>query len=163
MILNFIIIIAGIVVDQISKWLAVVHLKGNLSFPLWEGVLHFTYLENTGAAFGILKGNRWVFMSVSIIAIAGMLLFLIKYRPKNKLIAISISLIISGGIGNMIDRILLGYVVDFIDFALINFAIFNLADSWVCIGAALLIIYMIFHKEGEPDKEDKQGDAFKIQ
>lgn len=147
MILYFLIIVAGIVADQLTKWLAVQYLKGNPSFPIWEGVLHLTYLENTGAAFGILRGRRWVFMVISAVAIVAMLYYLIRYRPKNKLMGTALAFIISGGIGNMIDRVVQGYVVDFIDFTLINFAIFNVADTCVCIGACLLILYMLLQKE----------------
>lgn len=150
MILYVLVIILGIYIDQLTKWLAVTLLRGNSSFPLWDGVLHFTYVENPGAAFGMMKDYRWLFMIISVIAIAGMLFYIFKYRPKNLLMGLSLSLIISGGIGNMIDRIMLGYVVDFIDFTLINFAVFNLADSWVCIGAVLLIAYMLFQGEGKP-------------
>ena len=118
MILYFVIIVAGIILDQVTKWIAVVQLKGNPSFPLWEGVLHFTYLENTGAAFGILKGNRWVFMLISSVAIIAMLYYLARYRPKDKIMGFGLSLIISGGIGNMIDRIVTGLCSRFYRFYL---------------------------------------------
>ncbi len=137
-------IIAGIVgLDQLTKWLAVVNLQGEDSFPLWRDVLHFTYTENTGMAFGMLKDHRWVFMVFSTVAIIGLAVYLFRFRPESRWMQISMAFIIGGGIGNMIDRIILGYVVDFIDFTLINFAIFNVADSFVCIGAGMMIVYLV--------------------
>ena len=137
-------IISGIIcLDQLTKWLAVVFLRGEASFPLWREVLHFTYAENTGMAFGMLKDHRWVFMVFSTLAIIGLAVYLFRYRPEGRWMQISMAFIIGGGIGNMIDRIFLGYVVDFIDFTLIDFAIFNVADSFVCIGAGFLMLSMI--------------------
>lgn len=155
-ILYSVIIILGIVIDQISKRLAVVFLKGQESFPLIDGVLQFTYVENRGAAFGMLKDSRWVFMTVSVVAIVIMLAYLFTTKNENRLYTVSIAVIISGGIGNMIDRIWLGYVVDFIDFCLIDFAVFNLADSLVCVGAGLLILALILDIVKESKKLKKE-------
>lgn len=136
-------IISGIIcLDQLTKWLAVVFLRGEASFPLWREVLHFTYAENTGMAFGMLKDHRWVFMVFSTLAIIGLAVYLFRYRPEGRWMQISMAFIIGGGIGNMIDRIFLGYVVDFIDFTLIDFAIFNVADSFVCVGAGIMIVLL---------------------
>ena len=137
-------IIGSVVLDQLTKQLAVIYLQGEASFPLWKNVLHFTYAENRGAAFGMLSDQRWIFMVVSSIAIIGLLIFLICFRPKNRWVQISLAMIVGGGIGNMIDRILLGYVIDFIDFTLIDFAIFNVADSFVTVGAFMLMGYLIW-------------------
>ena len=143
MILLFAVIVGVIALDQLTKWLAVIFLQGEPSFPIWKNVLHLTYVQNEGAAFGMLKDHRWVFMLFSTVAVAGLLFYLIRFRPKSRLASIGIAMIIGGGIGNMIDRVLLGYVVDFIDFTLIHFAVFNVADSFVCIGAGLLILYLL--------------------
>ncbi|MBQ7392695.1 MAG: signal peptidase II, partial [Clostridia bacterium] len=106
-------IIAGVIgLDQLTKWLAVVYLQGEASFPLWRDVLHFTYVENTGMAFGMMKDHRWVFMVFSTIAIVALSVYLFRFRPEGRWMQISMAMIIGGGIGNMIDRILLGYVVD---------------------------------------------------
>ncbi len=137
------IILGGITIDQISKILATAFLMPVKSVPIIKDVLHLTYLTNKGAAFGMLADARWVFMIISTVAILGMLFYLYAGFSDKKLYTVSIALIISGGIGNMIDRIALGYVVDFIDFALIDFAIFNIADSFVCVGAGLLILALI--------------------
>jgi signal peptidase II len=137
------ILIASVGLDQLTKALAVVNLQGEPSYPLWQDVLHFTYVENRGAAFGMLSENRWIFMVLSTVAILGILFYLFWFRPQDKLLVISLAMIAGGGIGNMIDRILLGYVVDFIDFTLIDFAVFNVADSFVTVGAGILILYLV--------------------
>ena len=143
-VVSLIAIIAGVIgLDQLTKWLAVVNLQGEASFPLWRDVLHFTYVENTGMAFGMLKDHRWVFMVFSTVSIIALLIYLFRFRPESRWMQISMAFIIGGGIGNMIDRIILGYVIDFIDFTLINFAVFNIADSFVCVGAGMMIVYLI--------------------
>ena len=155
------VIIGGIVLDQLSKLLAVKLLAPIGSVPLWEGVLHLTYVENRGAAFGMLAEHRWVFMSISTIAIIAIALYLYSGRNTSKLYTSALMLIVSGGIGNMIDRIALGYVVDFIDFALIDFAVFNIADSLVCIGAGLLILSLVLDIIKEAKLEKAKRDSTK--
>jgi signal peptidase II len=146
------IIVFGILIDQITKWLAVKFLKPIDTLPIIEDVLHFTFLRNKGAAFGMLSDQRWVFMTVSTIAILGLGIFLYMRKAPNMLYAISISAIISGGIGNMIDRIALGYVIDFIDVRLIDFAIFNVADCLVTVGAFGLIVLLLIDMVKEAKK-----------
>ena len=137
------IIAAGILIDQLTKLLTVKLLKPVGSVPIIKGVIHLTYVENRGAAFGMLSDERWVFITISTVAIVGLAFYLFCFKLPNMLYGVSISMIISGGIGNMIDRLALGYVVDMIDFTLINFAVFNGADSFVCVGAGLLILALI--------------------
>lgn len=157
-------IIAGIIgLDQLTKWLAVVNLQGEPSFPLWREVLHFTYTENTGMAFGMLKDHRWVFMVFSTVSIIALIVYLFRFRPESRWMQVSMAFIIGGGIGNMIDRIFLGYVVDFIDFTLINFAIFNIADSFVCIGAGIMIVYLVIDLVKEIKLERAQKAAAKAE
>ena len=167
------IIAVSVLLDQITKLLAVLYLKPIPTKALIEGVLHLTYHENRGAAFGILADHRWIFLSVSTIMIVALSIYLFKGKCENRLYGVSISMIIGGGIGNMIDRLGIsvsmmidggvenilytlgdGYVVDFIDFRLINFAIFNGADSFVCVGSALLILALVLDiiKEGRAKK-----------
>ena len=134
---------AGIAVDQISKFLASEYLEPKGSVPIWDGVLRLTYVENTGAAFGMLSDSRWVFMLISTIAIVALSAYLCLTPETDPVTGVFISMIVSGGIGNMIDRIALGYVVDFIDFELIDFYVFNIADSLVCVGAFLFLIVMV--------------------
>ena len=145
--------VLGVLLDQLTKWLAVEFLMEKGSVPIIKGVLHLTYVENTGAAFGMLKGMPWVFNTVSVIAILAMLAFLFLGHGNGRLQCIALAMIASGGIGNMIDRTALGYVVDFIDFCLIDFAVFNGADSFVCVGAGLLILGLILEIADEARKE----------
>ena len=144
--------------DQLTKMLAVSLLKPIDTFPILMNVLHLTYVENRGAAFGMLSNSRWVFMIISTVAILAMLVFL--FSGKVPLIyEIPLIFMAAGGLGNMIDRIALGYVVDFIDFRLINFAVFNGADSFVCVGSVLLVIAMIFDVDRENRKKKETKDT----
>lgn len=149
-------IVLSVILDQWTKHLAVLHLKGQPSFRLIDGVFHLTYIENPGAAFGILSRHQWVFWLFSIVGILALAIYLFldrslldekdestgKYPPISLSVGLCLSAIIGGGIGNMIDRIRLGYVVDFFDFTLINFAVFNVADSFVTVGAVLLVVLL---------------------
>ena len=133
------IIVGAVGLDQLTKWLAVVYLQGEPSVPVWKDVFHFTFWTNEGAAWGMLADHRWVFMVFSTVAIIGLSVYLFGFCKQSKWIKIPIAMIIGGGIGNMIDRVLLGYVIDFLDFTLIDFPIFNVADSFVTIGAFWLV------------------------
>lgn len=148
--------------DQLSKWLAVIGLKGEDSFPLLPGILHLTYLENRGAAFGSLQDHRWVFLVFSTVALAVMLW--VQYGRRQILChptgRVALAMLIGGGVGNMIDRLLLGYVVDFIEFRFVDFAVFNIADSCVTVGAVLLMVYILWFSEAGKKKkapEEKSG------
>lgn len=141
-----------IVIDQLTKAIATDKLKGKPPVPVIEGVFQFRYLTNPGAAFGSLENSRWVFMTFSTVAIIVMLgyLFYASFvNEQTKLYTLSVSTILAGGIGNMIDRtfygdkLFHGEVVDFLDFCLIDFAVFNFADSCVCVGAGLLILALV--------------------
>ena len=150
------IITVCILLDQLTKWLAVKLLMPIDTFPIIENALHLTYHENRGMAFGMLADRRWIFMSISTVLIVGLLLYLyLGFAKSSTLSAVAVAMITAGGIGNMIDRVLLGYVVDFIDFRLINFAIFNGADSFVCVGAGLLVLALIL----ESIKEARGGQV----
>ena len=154
------IILGGIGIDQLTKWLAATFLKQVGTFPIIENALHLTYHTNKGMAFGMLDTHRWVFMSVSTVTILALVFLLYSgYVRANKFYTVSLSLIISGGIGNMIDRVFLGYVIDFIDFRLIDFAIFNGADSFVCVGAGLLIFALIRDVIKEAKNQKKQDGS----
>ncbi len=132
-----------IAVDQLTKWLCIAHLKAVGTVALIRDFLHLTYVENRGAAFGSFTENRWVFMLISTVALIAVTVYLLGFCEQNRLLRASLALIIGGGIGNMIDRIALGYVVDFIDFRGIWSYVFNGADSAVCIGAGMMFLYVI--------------------
>ena len=167
MILLIAIIVGSVVLDQLTKWLAVIYLSGEPSFPLWEDVFHLTFVKNEGAAFGMLSDHRWVFMIFSTVAIIALAVYLFRFPPKSRFVQITLAMIIGGGIGNMIDRIVLGFVIDFIDFCAFDFWIwvFNVADAAVCVGAGLFFLDLILEMvreakakgTGEPEDEN-DGD-----
>lgn len=158
----FAIIGGSVLLDQLTKYLAVVFLQGKPSFPVIQDVLHFTFVKNTGAAFGILKNHRWVFMAVSTVAIIGLLVYLIAFHQDSKWLQVSFAMIIGGGIGNMIDRACLGFVIDFIDFTLIDFAVFNVADSFVTVGAGILLVFLLMELR-EEFRAEKAAKASKTE
>lgn len=158
------VIAVGIILDQLTKMLSVLYLAPIDTVPIIKDVIHLTYAENPGAAFGMLADAPWVFNTFSIITVIAILIYLYFGHAETPLYAISLSMIASGGIGNLIDRLSLGYVVDFIDFRLIDFAIFNGADSFVCVGAGLLILALILDliKESKLEKARLEEEKAKL-
>lgn len=144
--MEIIIIILGLIADRVSKILAISKLKGGFEFVIIKNFFGFSYLENRGAAWGILGGKRIFLIIVTITVIILMAYYLIKKKPGSKLMRVSFSLIISGALGNLFDRVFKGYVVDFILFHykdVYYFPTFNVADTMVVIGTALLILYVL--------------------
>lgn len=145
-ILGIIILILGIVLDRISKIWALNTLASGKDIVIIKNLFSLSYLENRGAAFGIFQ-NRLIFLSlITVIVILGVAYFIVKYKPTSKLLKISLSLIISGAIGNLIDRIYYKFVVDFIMLHYKDvyfFPTFNVADTLVVIGTILLAIYIL--------------------
>lgn len=119
-------------------------------------IIGFRYTENTGAAFSSFSGARWFLIGFTLIMLVVLLIFVIKYKNKNIFFLISAVMIMSGGIGNLIDRIRQGYVVDYLDVKLFNFAVFNFADICVVLGAIFVLIFIFF---AEP-KVTSRNDAF---
>lgn len=135
-----------IAIDQITKLWALNYLNKVGSIPVIENVFHLTYVENRGAAFGMLQNNQIIFIIVAIIAsIYG--LYYLHTKKVNLIGKCGILLIISGALGNLIDRIKLGFVVDYFDFKIIWEYVFNTADVFVVVGTILLCIYIIFYEE----------------
>lgn len=135
----WIVSIIALILDQITKYLVVIYFDNvGDSLPLWQNVFHFTYVENTGAAFSFFQGGaswlRWLSLLVSI----GLIIFAWRER-LSKIEQLAYGFILAGALGNGIDRFLFGYVVDFLDFRLINFPIFNIADICINIGMIFLI------------------------
>jgi len=144
-----VIVIGSIILDQWTKLLAVKDLMPIGSTVLLDGVLGLRYVENTGAAFGMLKGQRWFFIVLSTVAIIAISIYLVKCRKTiPPLLGVSLAMIVGGGIGNQIDRIANGYVVDFLEFLFVDFAIFNVADCFVTVGAFLIVIDLLFVNRG---------------
>jgi signal peptidase II len=163
MFFSIIFIILIVFADQISKWLAVIFLEGAQPVYLIPSVLRLTYVENRGAAFGMLDDQRWIFLVITTVTIVGLFVFLAKAKPQSRLGRAGITLVIGGGIGNMIDRLMLGYVIDFIDFcAFPNLWkwVFNIADACVCVGAALLALWLILDTVADykAQKQEKTGE-----
>ena len=129
-------------------------------------VFNITYIQNRGAAFGMLANHRWVFMIISTVAIIGMTVYLFRFCKEGAFFKIGLSLVISGGIGNMIDRVAYGYVVDMLEATFIetlfdwSFAIFNVTDSFVCIGAGIVIFCLLrdIIKETKENKKKKESE-----
>ena len=153
------VIAAVVAVDQVSKLLVVSHLYEG-QYKLIEGILHFTYVENDGMAFGWLSDHRWVFLIASTLGICAIGFYLFRYveRPLSH---IALSLIVGGGIGNMIDRLRLGYVIDFIDFCPFDFWmwVFNVADAAVCVGAACFVLDVVLEIVSDYREQKRQKQA----
>lgn len=141
--------------DQITKYLAKSHLFPDKTKTVISGFLEFRYAENTGVAFSMLSGGRWIFILVTAAAIIACIAVMVsKKGQKNLWLFWTLGVLVSGGIGNLIDRIFLGYVIDFINPLFIDFAIFNIADCAVTLGAVSLIIYLVldlFKKENKDE------------
>ena len=152
------IILGGIALDQLTKILVLNLMELGQSIKLIPNVLNITYIQNRGAAFGMLSEHRWVFMVISTVAIIGIGVYLFGFCKERMMIKVGLATIISGGIGNMIDRTAYGFVVDMIDFCLFDFWvwIFNVADACVCVGAGIVILGIILDivKEAKKKKQD---------
>jgi signal peptidase II len=133
----FIITLSTVLLDQLTKLLAYKNLLLNQSVPLIKGIFHLTLVYNRGGAFGILKNQTQLFIFTSIFAIILIVLSLKKNKyKKHFLYSVSLSFILGGALGNLIDRVTLGYVIDFLDLHI--WPVFNVADSAITIGAVLL-------------------------
>ena len=161
-----VVIVASVFADQLTKQLVVNFLDREEPFYIIKDVFRFSYVENRGAAFGMLDDHRWVFMIVSTVAIVGIIFYMWKFCRDSKLLCLGLSLIVGGGIGNMIDRIFLGYVIDFLDFCAFPnlwMWVFNVADAFVCIGAAIVVLSLLIDivkdskKKSEVKTEEKES------
>ncbi|MEG1448730.1 MAG: signal peptidase II [Oscillospiraceae bacterium] len=146
-----------IIADQLIKLWAMSTLMPIVSIPIIKDVFHLTYVANHGAAFSILQGKTFFLIAITSIALGVALYLLLSKKIQNKCLIISLVLIISGGVGNLIDRIRLGFVVDYLDFRLINFPVFNFADCCVVIGTALVLIYVFFIEPKEKKMKDMEN------
>ncbi|WP_100404544.1 signal peptidase II [Bacillus solitudinis] len=154
--LYYLIALLVIIFDQITKWMVVQSMELGERITIIENVLYFTSHRNTGAAFGILEGQMWFFYIVTTVVIIGIIYYIQKEANKSRWFGISLGLLLGGAIGNFIDRLFRGEVVDFIDTYIFgyDFAIFNVADASLCIGVGLLFLKMI-RDELKAKKESK--------
>ncbi len=152
----YIILIAGVIgliaVDRFTKWLAVEYLMDKPDCILADGVLRLHYLENRGAAFGMLQNSQILFSILTFVFLAVIIWYFVKvpadkrYRPFN----VCLTFLAAGALGNFIDRLSQQYVVDFIYFEIIDFPVFNVADIYVSISVIVIVLLLIFHyKDGE--------------
>ena len=177
MIIAFIIAAFVVIIDQISKHIVKTNMQPYESFNFIPNVLNIRYIENEGASFGILKDHRWVFMSLSLIALSFMFVIIIYLGRKalakhNLWVNTSLALMFGGGMGNMIDRLFnesmyrsgLKVVVDFLEFDFVDFAIFNFADTFITIGSVFLCVcgftgkYKLDNKSDKIIKEESEAD-----
>ncbi|ADC48183.1 lipoprotein signal peptidase [Alkalihalophilus pseudofirmus OF4] len=140
----YIIALIVILIDQVTKWIVDTSMEIGESILVIENVLYITSHRNQGAAFGILQGQMWFFYIITTIVIIGIIYYMEKEAKGDVLFATSLALILGGAVGNFIDRVFRGEVVDFVDTFIFgyNFAIFNVADAALCIGVGLLFIKM---------------------
>ncbi len=142
-----IIAIIAVIADQATKLIVVHNIEYKGSAPFIPGFMRFFHTRNTGGGWSMLNGGGWerfLLISVSLIAMGAVLFILIKYYKRHVLLNISLAMVLGGAVGNMIDRFRLGYVVDFLDTEFIRFPTFNIADCFITVGAILLGVYIIF-------------------
>ena len=144
-------------VDQIIKYFVLLNLKPVGSVGVVNGFLEWNYVENTGAAFGSFSGNTTLLSVITAVIILAGIAAIIFKKIKNKYLLVTATIVIAGGLGNLIDRIFRGYVVDFIKVLFIDFPVFNFADILVTCGSFMLIIYLIIDIYNDSRKKSK-GD-----
>jgi signal peptidase II len=158
----FIIAVFVMAVDQFTKWLVVRFMTIGESIPIWEGLVYLTSHRNRGAAFGILQNQRLLFIVITIVVVIGVIYYLWKVKDKRIFLSLALALILGGAVGNFIDRLFRGEVVDFFDVKIplgsfyYDFPIFNVADSALVIGVILMLIDTIRDGKNEM-REAKSG------
>lgn len=136
-------------IDQITKFFAIKSLRGNAPIVIIENFLQLNYVENFGAAFGILQNKKIFFIVMTTIVVIGIIIYIKTNTNLTTIMKVSLAMVIGGAIGNLVDRVRLGYVVDFIDvrfWGLYDFPVFNIADSSIVIATLLICYLIIFNK-----------------
>ncbi|MCP8970225.1 signal peptidase II [Ectobacillus ponti] len=149
----YVIALFVIALDQLTKWLIVKNMELGESIPIIKGVLYITSHRNRGAAWGILEGQMWFFYGITVIFAGAVVYYIQRYAKRDRFLGISLGLILGGAIGNFIDRAWRQEVVDFIHTYIFtyNFPVFNVADSALCVGVALIVVQTLL--EGKKAKE----------
>lgn len=150
-----------ILFDRFTKSMAMKHLEPIRQITIIDGVFNLTYVENRGAAFGILQDARWFFVILTIIVLS-VIIYYFHVMPKNKVynwLRVALVLISSGAVGNFIDRLFNGFVVDFLHFSLIDFPVFNIADIFVVVGTCLLSVLLLFFVKDGGGNTNKRPDT----
>ncbi|MFI3313902.1 MAG: signal peptidase II [Eubacteriales bacterium] len=152
-ILLFLTTVGVIALDQWTKFLTIANIPMYGQIPVWDGVFHLTYILNTGAAFSMLEGQMWFFFLITLAFLVGVGLVIWKKWITHPVGLFAIAMITGGAIGNFIDRMTIGAVVDMIEVEFMDFAIFNVADSFIVVGAILLCIWAIFLDRKPKEKQ----------
>lgn len=156
----FVAIIIGIVlavVDQIIKYFVSLYLQPIGSVSVIDNLFKLTYVENKGVAFGMFSDMRWLFVALTSVLLFFIIFYMFKKRPSGKMFYIASGLIIGGGIGNLIDRLLYGYVIDYLSLSFFS-PVCNFADYCITIGTALLIIYLLFFTNSSASSKKVKSD-----
>ena len=140
-------------IDQMLKYFVLRDLRPVGTVTVIPGLLELTYVENTGAAFGLFKQVMWLVVAVTVVATVAIIVLLFRYKRHSFFSYTTAALLMSGGIGNLIDRVLNGEVVDYINLLFMRFAVFNFADICVCVGVALWVL-VIFLEESHSGNAD---------
>ena len=150
-------ILVMIVVDQAVKHWAFTVLQPQHTIPLIENVFHLTYIENRGAAFSMFAkfDSRWIFVALAAVITLAICYALSKKLMQTAMGSWSLVLIAAGAVGNAVDRVARGFVVDMFDFRLIHFPVFNVADIFICVGGVLFVIYFMFQHKDKPNDENE--------
>ncbi len=155
-ILYLLIALLIVVVDQVVKYFVIMYLEPLSSVTAIPYVLDLIYVENRGVAFGMFQNMRWLFVLITSIVIVAFIVLIIKNKGESTLFSIASTLIVGGGIGNLIDRIAHGFVVDYLRLSFFP-PVCNFADYCITAGTILLIIYLIFYSDiGNENKLDKE-------
>lgn len=149
-----IIALAVTVIDQVSKALIQSNISAADHITFIPGVMDIVYVENTGAAFSILNKHTWLLGLISVVFCVVIAAYMIKKKPANILQLCCGGLLLGGALGNGIDRVLRGYVIDFFEFTFFRFPVFNVADIAITFGAVLLVIYVLINDKGNKDEKD---------
>lgn len=136
-------IVLLIVLDQLVKWTIVSNIKLGEVKGFIPSIMNLTYLQNTGAAFSILENQQWLFTIITLLVIGGAIWYLIKNIKGSFWLISGLTLIIAGGLGNFIDRLRQGFVVDMFQVDFINFAVFNVADTYLTFGVLIMLLVII--------------------
>ncbi|MCQ2910772.1 MAG: signal peptidase II [Clostridia bacterium] len=139
-------IIILLIIDQVAKWLVKASLQPSSIYGVIKYIFSFTYVENRGCAFGMFNTGTFYLIIFTLLVIIALLYEYMKNIRYSSSIVLkqSFILLLAGAIGNLIDRVCRGYVIDFINLEFVDFAVFNLADCYICIGCALIVIYILF-------------------
>ena len=136
--MNLLLVIAIVIAfDYLTKYYIVETMAEGMSIPVIEGIFHITYILNAGAAFGMLENQRYVFIAVAIAMMAAFAYYFKEVKSQAKVFQLGVGLLVGGALGNLIDRVKLGKVIDFLDFRI--WPVFNVADIAICVGAGLIL------------------------